>query len=152
MSDGSGATPDPSALPEWLTIPPAEEVIPPPPPEIPVPAGLLAAPVLRAPLADAVIPPPPPEEALPATRSSRRANPLLDGDQPSAAADGWALPSVAPEVPTTGSYRGFAVAMFAFLFLLLVVAVVLLVYLVNFSTFSFASALAVPPLPLLLLI
>lgn len=144
MSDGSGTNPDETRRPEEAAIPPADAVIPPPPPEIPIPDGLLTPPPAETPAADAVIPPPPPEARL---RSSERPRPaILEGDQPAAVADDWAKPSVAPEVPTSGGYRGLTVAIFAFLLLLLVGAVVLLVYLLSTGSFPFpvSDAAAVP--------
>ena len=55
-------------------------------------------------------------------------------------ADDWALPSVAPEVPTSGGYRVLTIVIFAFLFLLFVAAIVVGVYLLNTTTFPFAGA------------
>ena len=148
MSDGDGRTPDEPVLPNEPVLPeavgepdataptesaalrPADDVIPPPPPDTPVPEDLLA-------------PPPPP-----ATRRSERERPtpaILEGEPPAAVADDWTQPSMAPEVPTGGSYRVLAGVIFAFLFLLLVAAVVTLVFLVNagFPTL----AVGVPVLP-----
>lgn len=113
------------ALPPEPVIPPSSAVIPPPPADIPS--------------ADAVIPPPPPEAMMPSSRSARR-KPILEGDQPSAVADDWAKPSVAPEVPTTGAYRGISAAIFVFLLLLLAAAVALAIYLATTTSFSFAAA------------
>lgn len=135
MSDGSGTTPDQSRSPEEAVVPPADAVIPPPPPEIPIPEGLLNPPPAEIAVADAVIPPPPPEARL---RSSERSRPaILEGDQPAAVADDWAQPSVAPEVPTSGGYRGLSVVIFAFLLLLLVGAVVVGIYLLSTGSFPF---------------
>lgn len=129
MSDGSGTTPEEPA------IRPADAVVPPPPPETPIPEGLLTPPPSEIPVADAVIPPPPPEARL---RSAERPRPaLLEGDQPAAAADDWAKPSVAPEVPTSGGYRGLTVAIFAFLFALFAIAIGLLIYLLSTGSFPF---------------
>ena len=174
MSDVSGTNPDPPITPEEpeiapadVVIPadpdapvtseepeiaPADIVIPPPPPEIPIPEGLLNPPPSEIPVADAVIPPPPPETL----RRSDRPRPtpaILEGDQPAAAADDWSQPSVAPEVPTSGGYRGLTVAIFAFLFALLVVAIVLLAYLLGtgrypFFVFDDAAALTAVLTPL----
>ncbi|WP_223622839.1 hypothetical protein [Microbacterium sp. EST19A] len=138
MSDGSGTTPDEPV------IPPADAVIPPPPPEIPIPEGLLTPPPSEIPVPDAVIPPPPPEARL---RSADRPRPaILDGDQPAAVADDWSKPSVAPEVPTSGGYRGLTIAIFAFLLLLLFGAVVVGIYLLSSGAFPFpvSDAAAVP--------
>ncbi len=147
MSDGSGTTPDEPVTPEEPAIAPADVVIPPPPPEIPIPEGLLNPPPTESSVPDAVIPPAPVEARL---RSAERPRPaILDGDQPAAVADDWSKPSVAPEVPTSGGYRGLTVAIFAFLFLLLVVAVVLLVYLLSTGSFPFpVSDAAVVPIGL----
>jgi hypothetical protein len=135
MSDGSGTTPDQSLPPEEPAIAPADAVIPPPPPEIPIPDGLLSPPPLESSIPDAVIPPPPPEARL---RSAERPRPaILEGDQPAAVADDWAKPSVAPEVPTSGGYRGLTVVIFAFLLLLLVSAVVAGIYLLSTGSFPF---------------
>lgn len=114
------------ALPPEPVIPPSSAVIPPPPADIPS--------------ADAVIPPPPPEAMMPSSRSARRKPAILEGDQPSAVADDWAKPSVAPEVPTTGAYRGISAAIFVFLLLLLAAAVALAIYLATTTSFSFAAA------------
>lgn len=125
-------------LPDESLIPPADVVIPPPPPEIPIPEGLLTPPPSDIPSADAVLPPPPP-----ATRRADRARPtpaILEGEPPAAVADDWALPSVAPEVPTSGGYRVLTIVIFAFLFLLFVAAIVVGVYLLNTTTFPFAGA------------
>ncbi|AZS42158.1 MULTISPECIES: hypothetical protein [Microbacterium] len=125
-------------LPDESLIPPADVVIPPPPPEIPIPDGLLTPPPSDLPSADTVIPPPPP-----ATRRGDRARPtpaILEGEPPAAVADDWALPSVAPEVPTSGGYRVLTIVIFAFLFLLLVAAIVVGVYLLNTTSFPFAGA------------
>ncbi|MFK3677551.1 hypothetical protein ACI2IP_07455 [Microbacterium sp. NPDC090218] len=152
MSDISGTPPEEPVVPEETgkpeepLIPPAEAVIPPPPPEIPIPEGLLTPPPSEVPSADAVIPPPPPDTL----RRSDRARPtpaILDREPPAAVADDWAQPSVAPEVPTSGGYRGLTVAIFAFLFLLLVAAIVVGVYLLNTTTFSFAGT-EMSPFPL----
>jgi hypothetical protein len=137
MSDVSGTNPDqPDAADEPL-IPPADVVIPPPPPEIPIPDGLLTPPPEpEIASADAVIPPPPPETL----RRSDRPRPtpaLLDAEPPPAVAEDWAKPSVAPEVPTSGGYRGLTVAIFAFLFVLLVAAIVTGAYLLNTGRFPF---------------
>ncbi|WP_337001338.1 MULTISPECIES: hypothetical protein [unclassified Microbacterium] len=162
MSDVSGTTPDEPigpegaeapmeiGTPEEPLIPPADVVIPPPPPEIPVPDGLLAPPPAEIPPADAVIPAPPPETRR-RSAEHRRATPAArDEDQPSAAADDWALPSVAPEVPTSGSYRVLTVVIFAILILLLVAAVGVGIFLLNTVGLPFAGAAAdlalTPPL------
>ena len=135
MTDGSGTNPVEPVTPEEPVIAAADVVIPPPPPEIPIPEGLLTPPPSDTAVPDAVIPPPPPEARL---RSSDRPRPaILEGDQPAAVADDWAQPSVAPEVPTSGGYRGLTVAIFAFLFALLVVAVVLLVFLLSTERYPF---------------
>ncbi|WP_146115427.1 hypothetical protein [Microbacterium sp. MYb62] len=151
MSDVSGTSPEEPVVPEGAEapgeplIPPADAVIPPPPPEIPIPDGLLTPPPASAiPPADAVIPPPPPETL----RRSDRARPtpaILDREAPAAAAEDWAKPSVAPEVPTSGGYRVLTIVIFAFLFLLFVAAVVVGVYLLNTTTFPFAGDAAVLP-------
>ena len=153
----SGDSTDPSIRPEDAVIPPPpraesrvpdgvippppaespipEGLIPPPPPETPIPAGLISAepvippPPVDIPPADAVIPPPPPEAMLPTTRRSRPKPAILTGDQPGPAADDWAQPSVAPEVPSSGGYRVLSAVIFAFLFLLLVAAVAVGLYL-----------------------
>lgn len=154
MSDVSGAQPEEPVVPEAplspegigvpdeSLIPPADVVIPPPPPEIPIPEGLLtpppSEPVSEASALDAVIPPPPP-----ATRRADRARPtpaVLEGEPPAAAAEDWALPSVAPEVPTSGGYRVLTVVIFAFLFLLFAAAIIVGVYLLNTTSFPFAGA------------
>lgn len=156
MTDVSGTQPEepvspeetPSAdgldLPDESLVPPADVVIPPPPPEIPIPDGLLTPPPSDLPpdaatsdasALDAVIPPP-------ATRRADRARPtpaILEGEPPAAVADDWALPSVAPEVPTSGGYRVLTVVIFAFLFLLLVAAIIVGVYLLNTTSFPFAD-------------
>ena len=135
MSDGSGTTPEEPVTPEEPAIAPADAVIPPPPPEIPIPEGLLTPPPAEIPVPDAVIPPPPPEARL---RSSERPRPaILEGDQPAAVADDWAKPSVAPEVPTSGGYRGLTVAIFAFLLILLAAAVATGIYLLSTGRFPF---------------
>jgi hypothetical protein len=137
MSDGSGTTPDQSLPPEEPVIAPADAVIPPPPPEIPIPDGLLSPPPSEGSIPDAVIPPPPPEARL---RSAERPRPaILQGDQPAAVADDWAKPSVAPEVPTSGGYRGLTVAIFAFLLILLAAAVVTGIYLLSTGRFPFVA-------------
>ena len=150
MSDGSGTNPDQSRSPEEAAIPPADAVIPPPPPEIPIPEGLLTPPPPANPVPDAVIPPPPPEARL---RSADRPRPaILEGDQPAAVADDWSKPSVAPEVPTSGGYRGLTIVIFAFLLVLLVAAIIGGVYLLSTGTFPFVvfdaapGAFAVTPL------
>jgi hypothetical protein len=161
MSDVSGTTPeepvgpegsvvpDEIGNPEESLIPPADEVIPPPPPEIPIPDGLLAPPPAEIPPADAVIPPPPPETRR--RSAERRATPaVLDGEQPSAAADDWARPSVAPVEPTSGTYRGLSVVIFAVLILLLVAAIGTGIFLLTTVGLPFAGAVAgfavTPPL------
>ncbi|WP_447948649.1 hypothetical protein [Microbacterium maritypicum] len=155
MSDVSGArpeepivpeepfSPDGVEVPDEPLIPPADVVIPPPPPEIPIPEGLLTPPPSDVPSTastlDAVIPPPPPATR----RGSDRPRPtpaILEGEPPAAVADDWALPSVAPEVPTSGGYRVLTVVIFAFLFLLFVAAIIVGVYLLNSTTFPFAGA------------
>ncbi|MFJ6532977.1 hypothetical protein [Microbacterium sp. NPDC091662] len=150
MSDVSGTPPEdpvvpdePGALPDEPLIPPADVVIPPPPPEIPIPEGLLTPPPSDTPstvsAADAVIPPPPPAMR----RGSDRPRPtpaILEGEPPAAVADDWALPSVAPEAPTSGGYRVLTVVIFALLFVLFVAAIVVGVYLLNTTTFPFAGA------------
>ena len=155
MTDVSGPQPEepvsseetPSAdgldLPDESLVPPADVVIPPPPPEIPIPDGLLTPPsdlpsdaASDASALEAVIPPP-------ATRRADRARPtpaILKGEPPAAVADDWALPSVAPEVPTSGGYRVLTVVIFAFLSLLLVAAIIVGVYLLNTMSFPFADA------------
>lgn len=136
--------------------PPADAVIPPPPPETPIPEGLIPPepvippstavippPPADIPPADSVIPPPPPEAMLPSSRSSRRTPAIFEGEQPSAVADDWAQPSVAPEVPSSGGYRGLTAAIFAFLLLLLVAAIAVGIYLATTTSFtlpSFASS------------
>lgn len=139
---------DNSAIPENHQ---EDAVAPPPAPETPIPDDLIPPepaiadassvipPPADVPIADAVIPPPPPEAMLPQTRSSRRTPAILDGDQPAAAAEDWAQPSVAPQVPTSGGYRGLTVAIFVFLVALLVAAIVFVFYLVNNTTLDFAS-------------
>ncbi|HWS52021.1 MAG TPA: hypothetical protein VN241_13510 [Microbacterium sp.] len=139
---------DNSAIPENHQ---EDAVAPPPAPETPIPDGVVPpepatpeeSPDIPAaadiPIADAVIPPPPPEAMVPQTRSSRRTPAILEGDQPAAAADDWAQPSVAPQVPTSGGYRGLTVAIFVFLVALLVAAIVFLFYLVNNTTFDLPS-------------
>lgn len=146
------STPEEARIQGEQAIPPADAVIPPPPPEIPIPADLLTPPPLDIPPASAVIPPPPPETLR---RSSDRPRPaILDGPQPAAVAEDWAKPSVAPEVPTSGGYRGLTVAIFAFLLLLLVAAVSVGIYLLSTGSFPFvafdldAAALALPLTPL----
>lgn len=152
MSDVSGTPPeepdipDEAGVPEEPLIPPADVVIPPPPPEIPIPEGLLTPPPSDIPPSDiappdAVIPPPPAESRL---RSDRpRPTPaILDGEQPAAAAEDWATPTVAPEVPTSGGYRVLTIVIFAFLFLLFVAAIVVGVYLLNTTSFPFAGEAA----------
>ncbi|MEV8249726.1 hypothetical protein AB0O87_02215 [Microbacterium sp. NPDC076768] len=145
MSDSHGTSPqepeapEDAAVPDEPVIPSADDVIPPPPPEIPIPEGLLAPPQLAVASADDILP-----SAIPATRrGSDRPRPtpaILNGTPPSAVAEDWAQPSVAPEVPTTGGYRGFSIVIFLFLFLLLAAAVAVLIYLINTTSFSFASA------------
>lgn len=134
MSDDSRATQDP----QDPQIPPRDAVIPPDAPETPIPEGLLTD-VPDIPIADAVIPPPPPE-LMPSSRRTRPKPAILDDDAPSAAAEDWARPSVAPEVPLSGGYRGFSIAVFGVLFLLLAAAVVVGIYLVTSTTFPFAAA------------
>lgn len=137
-SSESADLPEGLELSDESLIPPADVVIPPPPPEIPIPDGLLTPPPSDIPSVDAVIPPPPP-----ATRRADRARPtpaILEGEPPAAVADDWALPSVAPEVPTSGGYRVLTVVIFAFLFLLLVAAIIVGVYLLNATSFPFAGA------------
>lgn len=132
--------------------PPADAVIPPPPPETPIPAGLIPPepvippstavippPPADIPSADSVIPPPPPEAMLPSSRRSRPKPAILEGDQPSAVADDWAQPSVAPEVPSSGGYRGLTVAIFAFLLVLLAAAIAVGVYLATTADFTLPS-------------
>jgi hypothetical protein len=153
MSDVSGTTPEEPVVPEGAgvpeesLIPPADAVIPPPPPEIPIPEGLLTPPPSATiPTADAVIPPPPPETL----RRSDRARPtpaILDREPPAAAADDWAQPSVAPEVPTSGGYGGLTVAIFAFLFVLLIAAIGLAVFLLNTVSFPWAGDVAGAAIP-----
>ena len=152
MSDVSGTPPeepvipDEAGVPEEPLIPPADVVIPPPPPEIPIPEGLLTPPPSEIPASDiapsdAVIPPPPVETR----RRSDRPRPtpaILDGEQPAAAAEDWAKPSVAPEVPTSGDYRVLTIVIFAFLFLLFIAAIVVGVYLLNTTSFPFAGEAA----------
>lgn len=157
MSDVSGTPPeepvipDEAGVPEEPLIPPADVVIPPPPPEIPIPEGLLTPPPSEIPPSeippsdispsDAVIPPPPVETR----RRSDRPRPtpaILDGEQPAAAAEDWAKPSVAPEVPTSGGYRVLTIVIFAFLFLLFIAAIVVGVYLLNTTSFPFAGEAA----------
>jgi len=122
-----------------------DAVIPPAPPETPIPEGLISAepvippPPADIPPADDVIPPPPPEAMLPSSRSTRRKPAILEGAQPSAVADDWAKPSVAPEVPSSGGYRGLTVAIFAFLLILLVAAVGVGIFLATTVTFPFAA-------------
>jgi len=155
MSDVSGTPPEepvvpdePGALPDEPLIPPADVVIPPPPPEIPIPEGLLTPPPTDIPsdvsasdvsAADAVIPPPPPATRRGADRP-RPTPAILEGEPPAAVADDWALPSVAPEVPTSGGYRVLTIVIFAFLFVLFVAAIIVGVYLLNTTTFPFAGA------------
>lgn len=76
---------------------------------------------------------------MPSSRRTRPKPAILDGDAPSAVAEDWAKPSVAPEVPSSGGYRGFTIAIFAFLLLLLVAAVAVGVYLLTNTTFPFAA-------------
>ncbi|WP_144875124.1 hypothetical protein [Microbacterium sp. 1.5R] len=124
-------------VPEGLLSPPSAS-------DAPVPEGLLAPPA-DIPPADAVIPPPPADAELPATRSARRRPAVLSDDQPSAVADDWARPSVAPQDPDPGSYRGLAIAVFAVLVLLLAGAIVVAVYLATTVGLPFAAdAVAVP--------
>lgn len=139
MTDSSGITPEQPLPPEEPSIPPADVVIPPPPPEIPIPEGLLTPPPTDIPAADAVIPPPPPEARLRSERT-RPTPAILDGEPPAAAADDWAQPSVAPQVATTGGYRGLTVVIFAFLLLLLVAAIGVGVFLLNTAGLPFAGA------------
>lgn len=152
MSDDSGRTPeepvvpdeaavaDDAVVPEAPEIPPADVVIPPPPPEIPIPDGLLSEPPTEASTDDALIPPPPAERRRRSAHRSRQTPEMLDGEPPAAAADDWSQPSVAPEVPTSGGYRGLTVAIFAFLFLLAVAAIGVIVFLLNTSGLPFLSS------------
>lgn len=131
---------------------PADAVVPPPPPETPIPDGLLSAPPsdlasrdavippasAEIPPADAVIPPPPPEAVVPGTRRGSRAPAVLSDDQPSAVADDWAQPSVAPEVPSSGGYRALSATIFVFLVALLVAAVAVGVYLLTNVPLTFS--------------
>lgn len=132
--------------------PTTDAVVPPPPPETPIPDGLIpAAPTIPAapeaetpppphiPPADAVIPPPPPEAQL---RSTRRPAPVADTspeDRPAAAADDWAQPSIAPEVPTSGGYRVLSGVIFTVLFVLLLGAVAFGVFLATTTSFPWSS-------------
>lgn len=132
---------------------PTADAVVPPPPAAPIPDGLIpSAPAIPAapeaetpppphiPPADAVIPPPPPEAQL---RSTRR-TPLPPADElPSAVADDWAQPSVAPEVPSSGGYRVLTGAIFAFLVLLLVGAVAFAFFLATTTSFPWSAADAV---------
>lgn len=130
--DGSAHTgrPDPAGEPDIEPdvapdIEPADAVIPPPPPETPIPDGLLASPL--------------PPETLRRSTPRRSTPATFDDDQPAAAADDWSKPSVAPEVPTSGGYRGLTIAIFGFLFLLLSAAVVTLIFLVSSESFPFVT-------------
>ncbi|WP_230115889.1 hypothetical protein, partial [Microbacterium oxydans] len=62
---------------------------------------------------------------------------------PSAVADDWATPTVAPEVPSSGGYRGLTVAIFTFLLILLVAAVGVGIFLATTTTFPFGAGPAV---------
>lgn len=128
--------PDPTGEPD---IAPADAVIPPPPPEIPIPDDLLTPPPSESSVPDAVIPPPPPETRRRSADRTRPTPSVLEGEQPAAAADDWAEPSVAPQVPTSGGYRGLTIAIFTFLLLLLVAAVAVLIYLVSSGSFPFVA-------------
>ncbi|MCM3778880.1 hypothetical protein [Microbacterium hydrocarbonoxydans] len=149
MSDDSTRPQDDSAdavAPPPATPVPDELLAAPPASDTPVPEGLLTPPPPAeiAP-ADAVIPPPPADAELPATRSARRRPAVLADDAPSAVADDWARPSVAPQDPDPGSYRGLAVAVFAVLVLLLAGAVAAAVYLATSVGLPFAAdAVAAP--------
>ncbi|KNY04018.1 hypothetical protein [Microbacterium sp. GCS4] len=132
--------------------PTTDAVVPPPPPETPIPDGLIPeapsvpeaseAAVPPPPdilPADDVIPPPPPEAQL---RSSRRPTSIAaqpSGDRPAAAADDWAQPSIAPEVPTSGGYRVLSGVIFAVLILLLLGAVAVGVFLATTTSFPWSS-------------
>ena len=133
-------------------VPPADAVIPPPPPETPIPDGLIppasAVPESTAvippppadiPPADDVIPPPPPEAMLPATRRSRPTPAILLGDQPAPAADDWNEPTITPEIPSSGGYRGLTIAIFVFLLVLLAVGIAAVVYLATTTSFAMAE-------------
>lgn len=125
---------------------PADAVVPPPPPETPIPEGLIPEPIEIPPYsadvlpADVVIPPPPPEAMMPSRRSSRRPA-VFDGDQPAAAADDWAEPSVAPEVPSSGGYGVLSAIIFILLFVLLAGAIVAAFYLGATTSFALADSL-----------
>lgn len=132
--------------------PEEDAVIPPPPPETPIPDGLIppepeipeSTAFIPPPPADilpedAVIPPPPPEAMLPSNRRSRRTPAILEGDQPAAAADDWAEPSIAPPAPSSGGYRGLTVAIFVFLVVLLVAAIAVAVYLATTTGLPFTA-------------
>lgn len=140
MSDDDGRIPDDAAVPEEPVIPPADVVIPPPPPEIPIPEGLLSEPPDDASADDALIPSPPAERRRRSADRSRPTPAILDGEPPAAAADDWSQPSVAPEVPTSGGYRGLTVAIFAFLLVLAVAAIGVIVFLLNTSGLPFLSS------------
>ncbi|WP_197491845.1 hypothetical protein, partial [Microbacterium sp. H83] len=90
------------------------------------------------PSADAVIPPPPPEAMLPSRRSTRKPA-VFEGEQPAAAADDWARPSVAPEAPSSGSYGVLSAIIFILLFVLLAAAVAAAVYLGTSIPFPLAD-------------
>lgn len=134
MSDDSTNPHDPSA----------DAVVPPPPPETPIPAGLMSPPFdippasADIPPADAVIPPPPPEAMLPSRRSARTPA-VFEGEQPTAAADDWAQPSVAPEVPSSGGYGVLSAVIFILLFVMLAAAIAAAVYLGANTSFALAD-------------
>lgn len=132
------AVPDATIPPPPGEAPVPEGLVPPAPPETPVPDGLLTPPPADIPAADAVIPPPPPELVEPTTRSARRRPAILEEGRPSAVADDWTSRSIAPEVPETGAYRGFAAVIFILLVLLLVAAIAAGVYLATSVGLPFA--------------
>ncbi|MEN0021917.1 MAG: hypothetical protein AAGC61_01455 [Microbacterium sp.] len=155
QDDSADAVAPPPATPvpdELLAAPPASDtpvpeglLTPPPASDAPVPEGLLTPPPADIAPADAVIPPPPADAELPVTRSARRRPAVLADDAPSAVADDWARPSVAPQDPDPGSYRGLAVAVFAVLVLLLAGAIAGAAYLATSVGLPFAAdAVAAP--------
>lgn len=128
----------------------ADAVVPPPPAfdDAEAAAVVPPPPVFDDNRADVVVPPPPAFDgpltgSVPGTGDTasaplrRRPLPPVAAPEPGPLAPDPDPAFVAPEVPASGGYRGWTVAIFSFLVLLLAGAIALVIYLATSTTLNF---------------
>lgn len=148
MSNDSTTPSDPGNREEDV-----EDAVAPPPPAFDDAAAAAVVPpppVFDDNRADVVVPPPPSFDgpltgSVPGTGDAasaplrRRPLPPVAAPEPGPLAPEPDPAFVAPEVPASGGYRGWTIAIFSFLVLLLAAAIALVIYLATSTTLNFPS-------------